>query len=203
VRLTRAAIRTGRYPVLWKRASGMVIRKPGKDDYTQLKAYRSVSLLSCMGKVLVKGAAELLSVEGKRRGLLSDRQFGGRKGRSAIDAAAIMVDRAHAVWTNGHITGVLLMDIKAAFPSMAKGRLLNLMKVMQMDGDLVRWTESFLSERTVEMIIKRNSMDRHRVEAVVPQGSLVSPILLVIYTSRLIKWVEEYVSEAGGAIHCR
>jgi hypothetical protein len=187
VRLTRAAIRTGRHPAVWKRASGVVIRKPGKDDYTKLKAYRSISLLSCMGKVVEKVVAELLSEEAERRGLLSDGQFGSRKGRSAIDAAAIMVDRAHAAWTNGHITGVLLMDIKAAFPSVAKGRLVNLMKVRQMDGDLIRWTESFLSERAVEMIIEGNAMERHPVEAGVPQGSPVSPILFAIYTSGLIK----------------
>jgi len=48
-----------------------------------------------------------------------------------------MVDRAHAAWKGGHIAGVLLMDIKAAFPSVAKGRLVNLMKVRQMDGDLI------------------------------------------------------------------
>jgi len=198
VRLTRAAIRMGRHPAVWKRASGVVIRKPGKDDYTKLKAYRSISLLSCMGKVVEKVAAELLSEEAERRGLLSDGQFGSRTGRSAIDAAAIMVDRDHAVWTNGHITGVLLMDIKAAFPSVAKGRVVNLMKVRQMDGDLVRWTESFPSERTVEMIIQGNAMERYPVEAGVPQGSPVSPILFAIYTSRLIRSVEEYVSEAEG-----
>jgi hypothetical protein len=52
VRLTNAAILTGRHPVVWKRASGVVIHKPGKDDYTQLNAYRSLSLLSCIGKVV-------------------------------------------------------------------------------------------------------------------------------------------------------
>jgi hypothetical protein len=137
VRLTTAAFRTGRHPVVWKRASGVVIRKPGKDDYTKMKAYRSISLLSCMGKVVEKVAAELLSEEAKRWGLLSNGQFGSRKGRSAIAVAAIMVDRTHAAWTNGHISGVLLMDIKAAFPSMAKGRLVNMMKVREMDGDLI------------------------------------------------------------------
>jgi hypothetical protein len=168
VRLTRAAIRTGRHPAVWKRASGVVIRKPGKDDCTKLKAYRSISLLSCMGKVVEKVAVELLSEEAERRGLLSDGQFGSRKGRSAIDAAAIMVDRAHAAWTNSHITGVPLMDIKAAFPSMANGSLVHLMKVRLMDGDLLRWTESFLSERTVDMVIEGNAMERHPVEARVP-----------------------------------
>jgi len=43
----------------------------------------------------------------------------------AIHAATIMVDTAHPAWTNGHIAGVLLMDTKAAFPSVAKGRLVN------------------------------------------------------------------------------
>jgi len=66
-----------------------------------------------------------------------------------------------------------------------------------MDGDLIRWTESVLSERTVEIIIDGNAMERHPVEAGVPQGSPVSPILFAIYTSGLIKWVEEYVSAEG------
>jgi len=54
-------MRPGRHPAVWKRASGVVIPKPGKDDYTKLKAYRSISLLSCMGKVVKKVAADLLS----------------------------------------------------------------------------------------------------------------------------------------------
>jgi len=78
VSLTKAAIRTGRHQSVWKRASGMVICKPGKADYTQLKAYRSISLLSCMGKVADKVVAELRSDEAERRGLLSDGQFGSR-----------------------------------------------------------------------------------------------------------------------------
>jgi len=108
---------------------------------------------------------ELLSEEDESRGLLSDGQLGSRKGRSAIDAAAIIVGRAHAVWTNGHITGVLLMDTKPAFPHLGKGRLVNLMKDRQMDGELIRWMESFLSETTVAMIIEGNAMERHPVAA--------------------------------------
>jgi hypothetical protein len=67
-----------------------------------------------------------------------------------------------------------------------------------MDGDLIRWTERFLSERTVQMIIDSNAIETHPVEAGVQQGSPVSPILFAIYTSGLIKWVEEYVLEAKG-----
>jgi len=102
-----------------------MIRTPGKDDCTKLKVYRTIWLLSCLGKVVEKVVAELLSDEAEWRWLLSDGQFGNRKGRSASDAAAMVVDRAHAAWTDGNITGVLLKDIKGAFPSVAKGRLVN------------------------------------------------------------------------------
>jgi hypothetical protein len=63
-----------------------------------------------------------------------------------------MVNRAHAAWTNAHITGMPLMEIKAAFPRVAKRRLVNLINVRQLQGDRIRWTESFLSERTVEQL---------------------------------------------------
>jgi hypothetical protein len=110
-RLTRAAIRTRRYPLVGNQASGAVISKPGKDDYTKLKAYRSISLVSCMGKVDENFVAELLSEEDDRIGLLCDGQFGNRNERSAIDAAAIILETAHAACTNGHVTCVVLMHI--------------------------------------------------------------------------------------------
>ena len=164
VRLTKVAILMGRHPAVWEQASGVVICKPCNDDYTQLKAYRSISLLSCMGHVVEGVVTELPSADAKRRGLLGDRQFGSRTAHSAIDTQAIMVDRPAAAWNNGDITDVLLMDTKAVFPSVAKQRLLNLMKVRQKNGNLVRWTECCLSERREEMIIKRNAMARHPVE---------------------------------------
>jgi hypothetical protein len=196
VGLTKAAIVTERQPAVWTPARGLVIRKPGKDNYTQLKAYRSITLLSCLGKVVQKAVTELLLDVAKRRGLLGDRQFGSRRWRSAIDAAAIMVDRAHADWTKAHITGVLLMDINAAFWSVAKGTLVNLMKVSQMDGELIRWTESCVRKRPVVITIERNAVESHPLEAVVTQGSPESPILFAIYTAGLIKCVGQCISES-------
>jgi len=51
------------------------------------------------------------------------------------------------------------MDIKEAFPTVAKGRLVNLMKVRQMVGDRIHCTKSILLESTVEMIFDGNTME--------------------------------------------
>ena len=50
------------------------------------------------------------------------------------------------------------MDIKAAFRSMPNRRLVNLKRVRQMARVLIQWTESFFSERLVQMIIEGNGM---------------------------------------------
>jgi hypothetical protein len=55
------------------------------------------------------------------------------------------------------------------------------MKVNQMDGDLILWTVTFHSQRTVEMIIEVNAMQGHPVEGGVLQGSPMSQILFAIY----------------------
>jgi len=87
--------------------------------------------------VVEKVATELLSEEANSRGLLSARQFERRQRLAAIESATIMVHRAHPTWTNGHIIARRLMDITAAIASVAKGRLVNLIKVSQMDWDLI------------------------------------------------------------------
>jgi hypothetical protein len=98
-----------------------------------------------------------------------------------------MVNRAHSAWKEDNITGDLLMDIEAAFPSVAIGRLIHAINAKRIDGDLIQWTGSFLSDRTVEMVIEGNVRQSHPVEAGVPQGSPVSPILFAIHTAGLIK----------------
>jgi len=46
LRPTKAAVRMGRHPAVCKHARGVVIRKPGKEDYTKLKLYRIITLHS-------------------------------------------------------------------------------------------------------------------------------------------------------------
>ena len=150
------------------------------------------------GKVVEKVVTALLAEEAERRRLLSNGHYGSRKRRSAIEAAAIIVDRVHAAWREGHIAGVPLMDIKAAFPSVRRGRLIHTMRGKRMDGDLIQWTASCHTDRTVEMVIESDVMERHPVEAGIPQGSPVSLILFAIYMSGLGKWAEERVSGAEG-----
>ncbi|CUS06713.1 unnamed protein product [Tuber aestivum] len=51
VKLFQTVLKTGYHPQCWREATGAIIRKPNKADYTTPKAYRPVSLLNCLGKI--------------------------------------------------------------------------------------------------------------------------------------------------------
>jgi hypothetical protein len=61
VRLMQVTIRMGKHPAVKKRPSAVVMFMRGKEHYTQLKDYCSISLLCCMGKAVEEIVAELQS----------------------------------------------------------------------------------------------------------------------------------------------
>jgi hypothetical protein len=81
---------SGYQPKPWRQATGVILPKPGKTDYSVPKAYRIISLLNCLGKVLEKIFANRLSYLANTTELLHNSQMGGRKQRSAIDAALLL-----------------------------------------------------------------------------------------------------------------
>jgi len=87
----------------------------------------------------------------------------------------MVVDRAHVAWMEGHITGVLLMDMKACVLSVGRGRLIHMISGKGTDRDLIWWTACYLTDWMVVMVIVGNDMQIQSVEAGIPQASQVSP----------------------------
>ncbi|GAA5942566.1 hypothetical protein JCM10213_004815, partial [Rhodosporidiobolus nylandii] len=82
----RAALRLGHHPRLWRTYNGVVLRKPGKPDYSLPKAYRLIALEETMSKLLEAAVEEWLRWWAEQKEQLPSLQFGGRKGRSVEDA---------------------------------------------------------------------------------------------------------------------
>jgi hypothetical protein len=181
--LIKTCVAKGIHPNHWKAAKGVVLRKPDKPDYTKVKAYRVIALLNCIGKVAEKVVASKLSDVVEHRNLLHAGQFGSRKGRSAVDAVAVLMNRAQAAWKRKEIAGVLLMDVKGAFDHVSRGRLLARMVEMRIEPNLVRWVNSFMEDRRIRMVIDGYERAERSVQTGIPQGSPVSPILFAIYLS--------------------
>ena len=64
------------------------------------------------------------------------------------------------------------------------------MSELGIDDNLIRWTQSFLTDQWVELVIDGHINPKHKVETGIPQGSPVSPILFLIYISGVLFQIE-------------
>jgi len=131
----------------------VVIPKPGKPDYTKVRAYRVISLLDAISKLLERTAAHLIADHLERKRGLHEGQFGCRKTRSCVDALAILMNCTQKAWERKKIVCALFMDVKTAFNNVDMTFLGKRMEDLGMEADLIRWTMSFISDRRVRLVL--------------------------------------------------
>ena len=117
-----------------------MLKKAGKRDWSSVKSYRVISLLNCLGKLVEKVIAELLSKYCEEFSKLHPEQMGARKQRCAIDVIASLVHNVQEFWAERKLAAALFMDIKEAFDHVSKTKLVERMIKLGIDGDLIRWT---------------------------------------------------------------
>lgn len=76
---------------MWKRTKGVMLRKTNKLDYTNIKAYQVISLLTCLEKVFKTVVAGMLAEWCQVKHILHSSKMGLRRQRSIIDIVAEVV----------------------------------------------------------------------------------------------------------------
>jgi hypothetical protein len=181
IALAQQCFRLGIYPRTWKTAKGILLQKAQKADYSLVQSYRVISLLNCLSKVVKKIAAEAIAQYCKATQALHQGQMGCQKHWSAIDVVACLIQEVHNGWSEKMLLGALFMDVKGAFNHVDPAQLVKQMGEIGINGDLIYWVTSFLMDRKVQLVIDRYQGPEQPINLGLPQGSLVSPILFIIY----------------------
>jgi hypothetical protein len=96
--LFRESLEEGTLPSQWRHAKIIPLKKPSKENYTVAKAWRPISLLATLGKVLESIVAERISHAVETYGLLPTNHFGARKQRSAEQALVLLQEQIYTAW---------------------------------------------------------------------------------------------------------
>ncbi|KAF7568870.1 hypothetical protein PtrM4_112850 [Pyrenophora tritici-repentis] len=176
----------------WKAATGAILKKPPKLDYSLPKAYRVITLLNSLGKVLERIIAKRLASLAETTNLLHSSQIGGRNKKSAIDAALLLVDQIQHKKQQGQITSTVFVDVKGAFDHVIHNRFLDRLKKLGLPISLICWAKSFLSNRTLRLAFDNKIEEFSKIRAGIPQGSPVSPIFFLIYIRDLFPALQSF-----------
>jgi hypothetical protein len=177
------SIETGQVPESLKKAKVIVIYKSkNKEDFSN---YRPISLLPSISKIMEKVIHKRLMHFLEIKHILYTNQFGFRKHRSTIDAVTKLLTDLASDMDNKTNTSSVFLDLSKAFDTIDHNILLSKLEFYGVRGIALDWFRSYLQDRTqyVEYIGATSRLQN--IECGVPQGSVLGPLLFIIYTNDL------------------
>ena len=171
-------------PDTWKTANVTPVFKMKGSKY-KTDNYRPISLTSICCRLMESQIKNAIIKHLDQNDIIKDSQHGFTTRRSAVTNLLEYLEKVTSNVDQGKPVDVIYLDLSKAFDKVPHRRLIKILRDYRIDEEVIRWIEIWLNERKQRVVLNGKTSNWELVLSGVPQGSVLGPLLFIIYVNPL------------------